>query len=133
MAAGTMSIPELLRFGAVGITSTVTYFAVTAIAGNAPFLLDPVLANVLGFCVSILVSYLGHHAFTFKIKGTHGVYAPRFLASTAMLFVLATGMMAALRYWLQLDHTLSTAAVAVTYPIASYALNALWAFNPTAR
>ena len=116
------------RFGIVGMISTMIYFVVTAVAGNPPFRLDPSLAHLAGFLCSVGVSYIGHHHFTFHVTGPHTYYAPRFLATTALLYVVSAVLMAASRYWLGLDHTLATAVVTVFYPIASYVLNSLWTF-----
>ena len=129
-AAGEMNIGRALRFGIVGAVSTATYFVVTAVVGNPPVLLDPSLANLLGFLASVGVSYIGHHYFTFQVAGAgaHAHYAPRFVVTTAILFAMSAVVMAVSRYWLGLDHTLATAIVTVSYPVASYALNTLWTF-----
>lgn len=124
-----MTVAKWLRFGFVGILSTATYFIVTTVAGNPPILLDPTLANFLGFSTSVGVSYIGHHSYTFQVDGAHRHYGPRFLVTTSILFMLSAVIMAFLRYYLNVDHTMATAVIAVFYPPASYLLNALWTFS----
>jgi putative flippase GtrA len=129
MTAGTWPDIKLLgRFGAVGLIATVSYFAITAGLGHSAIGFDPVVAHVLGTSASLLVSYAGHHRFTFRADGAHAFYLPRFLLVTGILFLLSTAAMAFGRYGLGLDHTLVTAGIAVGYPIMSYLLNALWTF-----
>jgi putative flippase GtrA len=119
------------RFGAVGLAATVGYFAITAGLGHMRVGFDPIVAHVLGISASLLVSYWGHHRFTFRADGAHAFYLPRFLLVTGFLFLLSTAAMAFGRYGLALDHTLVTAGIAVGYPLASYLLNALWTFART--
>ena len=128
MTIDTTKLARMIRFGVVGFVSTAIYFAVTAISGNPPIRLDPMLANLAGFLASVGASYLGHHSFTFRAAGAHHHYLPRFGVTTVILFGASALVMAISRYWLELDHTLATAIVAVSYPVASYLLNSLWTF-----
>ncbi len=121
-------VSTLFRFGAIGALATLLYFMVTAALGQPAIGIEPITAHVLGTAASILVSYFGHHRFTFQMQGAHDFHFPRFLTVTAALFVLSTAVMAIGRYGLTLNHTLVTAAIAIGYPIASYVLNRLWTF-----
>jgi putative flippase GtrA len=116
------------RFGAVGMAATISYFGIAAWLGHPRVGLDPIFAHVLGVGTSLVVSYVGHHRFTFRAEGAHDFYLPRFLLVTGVLFLLSTAAMAFGRYGLGLNHTLVTAGIAVGYPIMSYLFNALWTF-----
>jgi len=122
-------LTTLVRFGAVGVAATLTYFMITVVLGRPAIGLEPVAANTIGVAVSLVVSYLGHHSFTFQLRGDHDIYFPRFMIVTAALFALSTAAMAIGRYTLGLDHTTVTGAIAVGYPVASYLLNLLWTFS----
>src|SRR5579872_1829212 len=77
------------RFGVVGVAATVTYLGF--VNGLAVPLgpLSAFHAHLVALSASIVVSYAGHHGYTFRRKGRHGFYFRRFAAITAMLFVLA--------------------------------------------
>ena len=62
---------EVVRFVAVGATSTVLYLALYGglVLGGVPFL----LASILGFLPVVVYSYLVHDRWTFRTKAaTHG-------------------------------------------------------------
>ena len=125
---GRESVARAARFGVIGLLATATYFLTTVVLGNSPINMEPIAANTIGFAFSVVVSYVGHHQFTFRVDGAHGYYFPRFISVTVVLFLLSTAAVAVFRDVLGYNHTLITAAIAVSYPIASYALNFLWAF-----
>lgn len=116
------------RFGAVGVAATVSYFSITALLGHPIAGFDPIVAHTLGVATSLIVSYWGHHRFTFRADGAHSFYLPRFVLVSAVLYLLSTAAMAFGRYGMVLNHTLVTAGIAIGYPIMSYLLNALWTF-----
>ena len=117
------------RFGIVGIASTLVYFILTTVLGRPPIDMGSITANVLGVIVSLLVSYFGHHRFTFGVLGQHRHYLPRVLFVIATLFLLSCAVMTIGRYVLVLDHTLVTAIIAIFFPIVSFVLNLLWTFS----
>jgi putative flippase GtrA len=118
-----------LRFIVSGIAATATYLAVTLILMVPPLRLEPVLASALASGVSILVSYAGHHSYTFERKGRHGFYFPRFFIVTAFLFFLSTLGMYFFTRVIPTDPFYVTVAITAGYPIASYLLNLLWVFK----
>ena len=123
------NVARLGRFGIVGAAATFVYFAITAGLGRPPIEMEPIAANAVGVAASLLVSYFGHHRYTFRALGNHERYLPRFLTVTAGLFLLSTAAMAIARYVWRLDHIVVTAFIAVGYPVLSYILNLLWTFS----
>ena len=91
---GREQLAATSRFAVVGLVATGVYFGITAGLGSRVVGMEPVTASTLGFLVSVLVSYLGHHRFTFRVSGRHGFYLPRFLFVTLSLFFLSTLAMA---------------------------------------
>lgn len=126
---GLVGIKGLGRFGMVGVLSTLVYFVTASLLGRPPIGVNPVVANTLGVAVSLLVSYVGHHQYTFKVQDGHRRYLPRFLVVTAGLFVLSSAATAIASYVWLFDHVAVTACITVCYPIASYLLNSLWTFS----
>ena len=118
-----------LRFMATGIAATATYFALTLLLMAPPLRLEPVLASALGCGISILVSYLGHHSYTFERKGRHSFYVTRFIVVTTSLFLLSTLAMYVFTRMIPTDPLYVMFVVTAAYPIASYLLNLLWVFR----
>lgn len=61
-------IAELMRFGVVGVAAMATHWCVVALL--VPLGMQPLLANVIGFCIAFNVSFLGHHHWTFATAST---------------------------------------------------------------
>jgi putative flippase GtrA len=121
--------PTALRFIVVGLAATVTY-AVCAIALNRSLgELGAVKIHLIAFAVSLLVSYLGHHQFTFSLRGRHEFYLPRFVFVTACLLLASTAMTYVCDRVLRFDATAIAVGVSIFYPIASYLANLLWTFR----
>ena len=118
-----------LRFIVSGIAATASYLVITVLLMAPPLRLEPVLASALASGISILVSYAGHHSYTFERKGRHGFYFPRFIAVTVLLFLLSTMSMYVFTRVIPTDPVYVAIAVTVAYPIASYLLNLLWVFK----
>ncbi len=118
-----------LRFALVGVAATATYFAVALLLIGSRASFDPVLASALASGTAILVSYAGHHRYTFARKGRHGFYFPRFVAITGALFVLSTVAMYVFTRMFPMDPRYVAGAITLCYPIASYVLNFLWVFK----
>jgi putative flippase GtrA len=77
-------VPLLLRFAAVGITSTLIYFLVAA-SLNLIAAINPVVVNTSAVVVSVLVSYAGHHKFTYGLNGRHVSHFRRFVTVSVLL------------------------------------------------
>ncbi len=115
-----------LRFGVVGVTATAVHMGVavaTVEAGGA----HPQVANMLGFAVAFVVSYLGQRYFTFGSDQAHSVALVRFavVAGTgALVNLLVSGALLklGLYYAVAIFIGLSVAAV------VNYQLNRQWAF-----
>ncbi len=115
-----------LRFGIVGATAAAVHMgvAVAAVEGGG---LHPQVANMLGFAVAFVVSYLGQRYFTFGSDQAHGVALVRFAvvaATGALVNLLVSGALLklGLYYAVAIFIGLSVAAV------VNYQLNRQWAF-----
>ena len=118
-----------LRFILSGIAATITYLAVTLLLVSSAVRLEPVIASALASGVSILVSYVGHHSYTFERSGQHGFYFPRFIIVTSVLFLLSTAGMYVFTRVIPTDPLYVVIVITAIYPVASYLLNLLWVFK----
>ncbi len=128
--SGSRSLARVtLRFVVTGVAATATYLALTVLLMARPLGLEPVVASAVASLVSILVSYAGHHRYTFERRGRHDFYFPRFAAVTAALFALSTAAMYVFTRVVPADPDVVATAIALAYPPASYLLNLLWVFR----
>ncbi|WP_448203921.1 GtrA family protein [Azospirillum sp. sgz302134] len=120
-----------LRFALVGVAATATYYIVTVglSDGWTGVRLPASVANLIGFAVSLALSYVGHHRFTFGKTSRHDHYLPRFVAVSLTLAALSTGAVHLMTGLFGVPAAVSAGIVALCYPPASYALNTLWAFH----
>ena len=120
---------RMFRFGLVGLGATLVYAVVTA-AANEAFAVAPVVASIIGQAASTGVSYLGHSAFSFRVRPNHRDFLWRFLAIAALAFALAAGITWLIADVGRLSPRIAIAAVTVVIPIVNYLCNRLWVFRP---
>jgi putative flippase GtrA len=119
---------RVFRFGLVGIAATLTYLGIVNLVAVPVGPLSPFMAHLIGLSSSIVLSYAGHHAFTFARKGRHGVYFRRFAVITAALFILTSALAYACDRFLHLPATIISGLITVLYPCGSYLAHTLWTF-----
>lgn len=122
----------VLRFGLVGIAATAAYLGLGLLLIETGFL-PLVIGNALAFTAAVLVSYLGHHRFTFRADGEHGFHFPRFVAITVTLFLASNMLLLAAVERFALRPVVGMLLVAVLYPLASFALHNAWTFPARRR
>lgn len=71
--------PKVMTFGLVGIGASLLHIVVAWMAINWGQL-PVVLANIAGFCIAFIWSYLGHYHFTFQASGNHRAAIVKFAA-----------------------------------------------------
>lgn len=117
-----------VRFGVVGLSCTAIYVAIALAVLQTGASLT--VSHIAGYVVSIICSYVGQKAFTFRVRGRH--------RRSTWRFAVATGCIALAQYLLVLS--LDNAAIssqlvliasAVFYPIASYLVHSAWTFRET--
>lgn len=130
MRALTASHRELLRqiatFAVVGGTSTLAYGGTVWFCAHAAGL-APQVANLAGVACSAVMSYLGHLLFTFRAKGRHSRFIPRFLLQVAGALA-ASSAIVALGSSFGWPTLLVILVVCVVMPVASFLVLRLWVF-----
>lgn len=125
---------DLRRIGwfvAVGCTAAAVHFGVVvALVGRLGW--APLVANVGGWLVALGVSYGGHRRLTFADQRTPVARsAPRFLAVSALGFVVNEGAYALLLHGSGLGYRAALAAVLLGVAVLTYLLSRHWAFLGT--
>src|SRR5580704_15120056 len=111
------------RFGAVGLTATAAYLVLANLIAVPVGPASPFAAHVIALSGSIWISYAGHHAFTFRLKGRHRLHISRFTIATVLLFVLTTVLAYGCDRGLHMPALAISILVAVVYPAASYVIH----------
>lgn len=114
-------LAELVRFLAVGASSTVLYFAVysAGILLGVPF----GLAAMAGFCVSAVYGYLVHERWTFRTKAASGVGLTRWLLLQGSLIVANVAALWLLVHRASLNPIVAQLVILPLIPLLSYALS----------
>ena len=120
-------IGEITRFGAVGVAASVLHIgvALTLIRIGA---LGVYGANAVAFLVALVVSYFGHHRWTFDREGRHAEHFPRFVATAILGFILNQCIILLSIEVFGLAYWAGILIVVATVPGIVYLLCKLWAF-----
>jgi len=122
---------QATRFAVIGAAATITHVSVAVLAVER--LSTPVLlANALAFAAAVLVSYFGHHAWTFRRSGRHGKHFPRFLLVALAGLAANQAIMFAIVNLAGLDYLFGLALVVLIVPASSFVLSRRWAFTELA-
>lgn len=90
----------------------------------------PLLANVGGWCVAVIVSFSGHHRLSFHGHGTPLVPAmARFLAVSAAGFAVNEAVYAAVLHWSGLAYQVLLAIVLLVLAVMTWLLQRHWVFR----
>lgn len=118
---------RLLRFSVVGLFATVTHVAIAFFTQRA-LGAAPVTANAVGFACAFLISYFGHHRWTFARRGNHRTHLRRFLAVSLIAYLVSHLITIAVTGWFGLSYEMALAAILVAVPATTYLASNFWAF-----
>ena len=120
---------QFLRFAIVGGGATAINVGAALIL-NALAGLPPLAANLGGFMLAWTFSYFGHFVWTFARVSAHGLAVPRFMALSAILFVVSQGIVTLTTYGLGWPFWAAMVPVALVVPVLGFIGSRLWAFLP---
>ena len=86
------------------------------------------IGTTLSFGISLTLSYVGHHRFTYGKEGEHIVYIPRFATTTVILLIVSNVAAYVLIDRGAHNYLIASAAIAVIYPVGSLMLNTFFVF-----
>lgn len=116
------------RFAGVGVLSGLIYIAVTTVC-IVGFGLPAVTASIVGYCLSVPASFLGHRQFSFRARGRWTLEAIRFVMTQALNIAVTALAMHAAVHWLGLSYWWGMAGAVTLVPLANFAAMNLWVFR----
>ena len=129
LAEKLFDLARAFRFGVVGLTASAAYFVIFNVTAAPIGPLAPFEAHLVALTISILVSYFGHHAYTFRLAGGHAFHFTKFAIVTAVLVVASSGLAYLLDRYGHYPAIVTSLVIVVFYPGASYLLHSLWTFG----
>jgi putative flippase GtrA len=118
------------RFIAVGCTAAAVHFGVVLLLVSHG-VAAPLLANVAGWSLAFIVSFLGQWRFTFRAQAAPmGQALQRFLVLSLGGFAANEAAYAALLRWTNVRYDVLLAFVLLGVAFATYVLSSRWAFRP---
>jgi putative flippase GtrA len=124
---------QIAIFAAVGALAALTHLTVVALLVEHARL-EPLTANVAGFCIAFFVSFSGHARWTFPTAARqYSAARTKFFAVALTGFIInQTAYAAALRFCGDRYYLPLLAAVLVGVAAATFLLAKLWAFRDRA-
>lgn len=116
---------KLMRFGAVGLSSSLLYGLMASALIHAH--LELVVAHCIAYALAIPFSYFAQRGFTFRSSRSHVMSFPRFLLTNAVSFLLSTAIVA-MSTAFQIPAAAAIAAVIVFVPLINYLFLNAWVF-----
>ncbi|WP_018415424.1 GtrA family protein [Teredinibacter turnerae] len=123
-------IIQLAIFGVVGVSATLTHYFV-ALLSHERALVPLYLANILGYCAAVAISFFGHGKLTFRRELDLGVFL-RFVVVSITTLGVSELLLFIMETWLVLSHRISLAVVVCTIPVITFLLSKLWVFRKPA-
>lgn len=119
---------RILRYAVVGVLGTAIHFGVlVALVEWAA--VDAVLASAVGFFVTLMVSYVLNHRWTFESRAPHGAAFGRYAAVSLLGLGLNSLIMYLAVHIFGLWYILAQALVVIVVPAVNYLLNRSWTFG----
>ncbi|MGN7837793.1 GtrA family protein [Stenotrophomonas sp. 22385] len=122
---------KLVRFGAVGGTSTVLFAGLTWLMVEKSGM-HPVLATVAAYLVLLAPNFLAHKYFTFGSNGEVARESGKFLVVHGLNIALSAGGMAVVSQ-AQLDYRWGILFSAIAVPIIVFVVMNFWVFRVSPR
>ncbi|HBP01850.1 MULTISPECIES: GtrA family protein [Stenotrophomonas] len=122
---------KLVRFGAVGGTSTLLFSALTWLLVSKGGM-HPVLATVVAYLLLLPPNFIAHKYFTFASKGQVSTESTRFLLVHGLNIALSAGGMAIISQ-ASLDYRWGILFSAIAVPIIVFVVMNAWVFRAAPR
>jgi putative flippase GtrA len=116
---------KLIRFGAVGLSSSLLYGLLVSVLLRVHRGL--LLVHCVAYALAIPYSYFAQRGLTFRSSRSHIDSFPRFVLTNLFSFLLSSAIVA-MATALQLPAAIAIAAVIVTVPVVNYLCMNAWVF-----
>ena len=122
---------ELVRYGMTGGISSLAYFLVSNLTNWMGL---PAWASAFcGWLCAVVVAYLGHMHFTYRVAAEHKRMSPRYLVNALFNLAYTEFMTYFVLGVLLRPYWQSSLAVIVTLPFFSYPMGKFWAFKSSTQ
>jgi putative flippase GtrA len=119
---------QLVRFLAVGVANTAVGFGIiTALQVGLAW--SPLAANLAGYAVGWLMSYVLNRRFTFRSQRSHSSAVPRFVVVAALAYVLNALVLLGCVHLLSVQALVAQAIAMTVYTFVFYLLSHHVVFN----
>jgi len=124
-------IRQFVRFGLIGVVSTLVHVAVALILHHF-FGFSPLWSNAMAFMTAWMVSYVGNWVWTFEAATTHSHSAPRFFIVAAGGFALNQLIVLITSEWWGWPFWLALVPVVMIVPLVGFIASRYWAYRQSA-
>jgi putative flippase GtrA len=121
-------LAKAIRFGFVGVMSGAVFSLVTVLL-VAGWGVGAVAASILGYCVSIPASFLGHRQYSFRSRGFWATEAGRFVGVQLFNIAVTAGAMYGAVDYFRTGYAWGMAAAVILVPMVNFAFANLWIFR----
>lgn len=121
-----------LRFATVGAINTLVGYAVIFICMYG-FQQSPVLSNVLGYAVGVVVSFFLNRTYTFRSTAPAGPQALRFAVFFALAYLVNLGVLIVTTDYVGVKSGIAQVVAGVAYFVAFFVLSKYFVFSTGRR
>jgi putative flippase GtrA len=118
---------QLIRFGIVGITANIINNGLYFIFYHY-LNIEPILANFLGFCIAVFVSYFGNCFYAFRSGGFNHRELVKFIISALIGLGLNSLVVWLITHALQLKGYVAIPLMIFATPIVTFLIAKYWVF-----
>ncbi len=117
----------VLRFGIVGILATLVHYGtLTSLLSLAG--MGPVPSNFIAYVLAVVVSFAGHHYWTYRASGPVIVSFVKFLGASFAAFLVSTLLLVALLH-VQTPKAIAAFLAVAIVPVITFVAFRLWVFR----
>ncbi len=120
---------KLVRYFIVGVIGTGIHFGVLIMLVEL-FGVEAVTASTIGFIVTLIVSYVLNHRWTFRSDRRHLSAMPRYTLVSVSGLLLNSAIMYVTVHVLEWWYILGQCMVVVVVPLTNFLFNYHWSFRP---
>jgi len=121
-------ISKVFRYAIVGVIGTFTHFGILTLLVEA-FNGDPVISSVVGFIITVIVSYYLNYRWTYKSSKKHKATLTRYLIVSLAGLCLNTAIIYVTVNILNLWYVIGQLIVVIVIPVHNFILNTYWSFK----
>jgi putative flippase GtrA len=119
---------QFVRYGIVGVLLMFAYLGLALLLVTV-FGLAPIWASPLSFVLCVPLAYLGQSIVVFRARWGDRAQQTRFLATTIMGFIIASGVAPALALFAEVPLYVNFLVVCILVPLTNFVVFRFWVFR----